>query len=105
MTSQMDTGSLAEGRRRAEASSGWREVYLVMPTMVKTFWKWGVRPKVWIFWPRLAAAIIIWMTRAMPLELRYSTLEKSRMMRGDALGEAFVGAEDGGLGGAGDVAG
>src|ERR1700679_3387072 len=52
-----------------------------MPTMVKTFWKWGLRPKVWRVWPRLLAAIIIWMTRAMPLELRYSTLEKSRRMR------------------------
>src|SRR5277367_271029 len=63
---------------QAVFSSGCRLVYFVIPTMVKTFWKWGVRPKVWIAWPRLFAAIIIWITRAMPLELRYSTLEKSR---------------------------
>ena len=43
---------------QAVASSGCSLVYLVMPTMVKTFWKWGVRPKVWMAWPFLLAAYI-----------------------------------------------
>src|ERR1700761_9595642 len=62
---------------RAVASSGYREAYLVMPTIVKTFWKCGVRPKAAIFCPFLFASITIWITSAIPLELMYSTLEKS----------------------------
>src|ERR1700761_5554335 len=62
---------------RAVASSGYREAYLVMPTIVKTFWKCGVRPKAAIFCPFLFASISIWITSAIPLELMYSTLEKS----------------------------
>jgi hypothetical protein len=53
----------------AVCSSLCRPAYLPMPTMVKTFWKWGVRPKAATFCPDLSASIRIWMMRAMPLEL------------------------------------
>src|SRR5271156_504686 len=53
----------------AVASSRCRAAYLVMPTMVKTFWKCGVSPNAAIVWSALLASINIWMTRAIPLEL------------------------------------
>jgi hypothetical protein len=52
-------GPQAENAAQALCSSEWSVVYFVIPTIVNTFWKCGLRPKVWMVWPVLLAAIII----------------------------------------------
>jgi hypothetical protein len=51
--------------------------YFVMPTKVNTFRKCCDEPDVDTFCPEFEASISIWIISAIPLELMYSTFEKS----------------------------